>query len=54
MLIEELIRHLVENPDILKGITQGTISLIGVSQDETNAIINVLSGEIIKPTGHWN
>lgn len=53
-MIEELIRHLAQNPDILKGVTQGTVSLIGATQDETNAIINVLSGNIIKPTGHWN
>lgn len=53
-MVEEIIRHLIENPDILKGVTQGAISLIDVSADEADAIIKVLNGSINKTAAYWN
>ncbi|KEF39618.1 hypothetical protein M670_01395 [Schinkia azotoformans MEV2011] len=53
-MIEEIIRHLIENPDNLKDVTQGAINLIGVSADEADAIIKVLNGSINKAAAYWN
>lgn len=37
--MESLISFLIENPEVIKKVNEGTVSLLGVTEEEKEAII---------------
>ncbi|MFC4183483.1 competence pheromone ComX [Saccharococcus caldoxylosilyticus] len=50
--MQEIIRFLVEHPEVIEKLQNGTVSLIGLSELEVKAIVEVF-GESIKPLEYW-
>lgn len=53
-MIQEIINYLIENQDVLKQIIDGTASLIGVTPEEQDSIISVLSDGVKEVSAFWN
>lgn len=53
-MMEELIYYLVQHPEIIDQLKSGSANLIGVSQVEQQAIIEVLSEDPVRPFVMWN
>ncbi|KYD18578.1 competence pheromone ComX [Saccharococcus caldoxylosilyticus] len=50
--MQEMIRFLVEYPEVIEKLQNGTVSLIGLSDLEVKAVIKVFS-ESMEPLGYW-
>ncbi|CUA78770.1 competence pheromone ComX [Anoxybacillus suryakundensis] len=50
--MQQIIRFLVEHPEIIEKLQNGTVSLIGLSEVEGKAVIKVFS-ESTTPLGYW-
>ncbi len=51
--MQEVVEYLLENPDVLFMVKEGTASLIGVSSEELKAILEVFFGESILPKSYY-
>lgn len=51
--MQEIVQFLVENVDVLLKVKEGTASLIGVSSDETKAILDVFFNNKITPSAYY-
>ncbi|MBD8007621.1 competence pheromone ComX [Bacillus norwichensis] len=45
----EMVQYLLNSPDVLVKVKEGTASLIGVNEDQLKAIMDAFSGENISP-----
>lgn len=54
--MQEIINFLVQNPEVIEKIQNGTASLLGVNVDEVKAILDALSGEnsLVKRMDYWD
>lgn len=54
-MLQEIIRFLAENPDVLEQVKEGTASLIGVSEDEKQAILKAFVQGVVGtgPEEYW-
>jgi competence protein ComX len=50
--MQEMIRFLVEHPEVIEKLQNGTVSLIGLSELEVKAVVKVFS-ESTNPLGYW-
>jgi competence protein ComX len=50
--MQEIIRFLVEHPEVVEKLQNGTLSLIGLNELEVKAIVKVFS-ESTNPLGYW-
>ncbi|GLH65461.1 MULTISPECIES: competence pheromone ComX [Bacillaceae] len=50
--MQEMIRFLVEHPEVIGKLQNGTVSLIGLSELEVKAVVKVFS-ESMEPLGYW-
>jgi competence protein ComX len=50
--MQEMIRFLMENPEVIEKLQKGTVSLIGLSELQVKAIVKV-SSESIEPLRYW-
>ncbi|MBB6177237.1 MULTISPECIES: competence pheromone ComX [Anoxybacillus] len=50
--MQQIIRFLVEHPEIVEKLQNGTVSLIGLSELEGKAVIKAFS-ESIHPLRYW-
>lgn len=53
MMISEIVQHLVKNQDVLEQVQNGFASLVGVSQEEVQIILNVLNGTVKTLSSYW-
>jgi len=51
--MQEIIQFLVNNPDVLVKVKEGTASLIGVNAEEVKAILDVFFGGSITPKAYY-
>lgn len=51
--MRELIQFLIQNPEVLEEVKSGHASLIGVSNDELKAIIDILTNKPIFRADYW-
>jgi len=51
--MQEIIRFLVQNADVLQNVQEGTASLIGISSEEVKAILEVFFSEQIIPSAYY-
>lgn len=52
-MISEIIQHLVQNPEALEQVQKGLASLVGVSEEEKQIILDALSGTVRTLSGYW-
>ncbi|HHY74562.1 MAG TPA: competence pheromone ComX [Bacillus bacterium] len=52
-MISEIVQHLVKNQDVLEQVQNGFASLVGVSQEEVQIILNVLNGTVKTLSSYW-
>lgn len=50
--MQEMIRFLMENPEVIEKLKSGTVSLVGLDEHEVQAIIKVFS-QSVTPLGYW-
>lgn len=53
-MLQEVFEFLLQNPDALKHVKEGTASLLSVSAEEAKAIIDTLTVGTIGITSYWN
>ena len=53
MMISEIIQHLVKNQDVLEQVQNGFASLVGVSEEEVQIILDVLNGTVKTLSNYW-
>jgi len=53
MMISEIIQHLVKNRDVLEQVQNGFASLVGVSEEEVQIILDVLNGTVKTLSNYW-
>ncbi|MBW7978073.1 hypothetical protein C7M22_00495 [Bacillus velezensis] len=52
--MQEIVGYLTKNPEALNKVIEGNASLIGVSQDQTDCVINAFKGiDVISFGGDW-
>ncbi|PYZ98740.1 competence pheromone ComX [Alteribacter lacisalsi] len=52
--MKEVVQFLLENPDLVEKVKNGTVTLIGVSKSEAEAIISVLHNkESLSGSSHY-
>ena len=52
--MQEIVGYLTKNPEVLNKVIEGNASLIGVSQDQTDCVINAFKGiDVISFGGDW-
>ncbi len=52
-MISEIIQHLVKNQEVLEQVQSGFASIIGVSEEEVQIILDVLSGTVKTLSNYW-
>jgi competence protein ComX len=50
--MQEMIRFLMEHPEVIEKLQNGTVNLIGLSELEVKAIVKVFS-ESVDPLRYW-
>jgi competence protein ComX len=53
MNMQEIVQFLIQNPDVLEKVTNGTASLIGVNSDELQVIIDILTNKLSFRVDYW-
>lgn len=48
--MQEIVKYLIENKDVLLKVKEGTASLMGVDSEELKALLDVFLGEHIVPS----
>lgn len=52
--MQEVIQYLINNPDILNKLSEGTVSLLGVSTEQLKAILQVFfDGQVTPKAYYW-
>lgn len=51
--MQEIIQFLVNNPDVLGKVKEGTASLVGVNGEELKAILDVIFGDAVSPKAYY-
>lgn len=52
-MISEIIQHLVKNQEVLEQVQSGFASLVGVSEEEVQIILDVLNGTVKTLSNFW-
>lgn len=52
-MMSEIIQHLVKNQEVLEQVHNGLASLVGVSEEEAQIILDALSGTVKTLSGYW-
>lgn len=52
-MISEVIQHLVKNQEVLEQVQSGFASIIGVSEEEVQIILDVLNGTVTTLSSFW-
>lgn len=52
-MLEEIIYYLMNNPEALQQVQSGLASLVGVSEEEAQTILDVINGKSTIITGYW-
>ncbi|MED4351900.1 competence pheromone ComX [Schinkia azotoformans] len=52
-MISEIIQHLVKNQEVLEQVQNGFASIIGVSEEEVQIILDVLNGTVKTLSNYW-
>lgn len=45
-MLQQIIEYLIQNPDVIEKVKEGTVSLIGLSETEQQAILEVFNNTI--------
>ena len=53
IMIAEIIQHLVKKQEVLEQVQSGFASLVGVSEEEVQIILDVLNGTVKTISGFW-
>ena len=51
--MQDIIHFLVQNPDVVQKVKEGTASLVGVSLDEVKIILDLVSDTFQMRAGYW-
>lgn len=51
--MQEIIQYLVNNPDVLNKVSEGTVSLLGVSAEQLKAILQVFFDGQVAPKAYF-
>lgn len=52
-MIAEIIQHLVKNQEVLEQVQSGFASLVGVSEEEVQIILDALGGTVKTLSNYW-
>lgn len=51
--MQEIVQFLVQNPEVLEKVKNGTASLVGVGSDELKVIIEILTNKLSFRADYW-
>ncbi|MFS0647060.1 competence pheromone ComX [Siminovitchia sp. 179-K 8D1 HS] len=51
--MQEVVQYLINNPDVLIKVKEGSASLIGVNEEQLTAIMDVFFGKSIAPKAYF-